>query len=163
LSSCRRDTLCYSLETFTNEVNLGYFYCSRNKHRLKGNRRMRFKLILIVSMVVSIVGSVGTAFLLYLSFGSIEFARTRGFWLISSCVVPAILVLTGGFFVYRHTAKRRVLQAMLTIVISVFIILSIFLASVLILRKPSPRVSVAWLASHQLENSEILRPRHMTN
>jgi hypothetical protein len=112
---------------------------------------MRFKLILIVSMVVSIVGSAGTAFLLYVSFGSIEFTRPRGFWLISSCVMPAILVLTGGFFVYRHTARRRALQAMLTIVISVFIILSLFLASVLILRRPSPRISATCLATHQLE------------
>ena len=102
---------------------------------------MRFKLIIIVSIVVSIIGYAGTDLLLYLAFGSIELTHPRGFWLIAACLIPALVVLLGGFFIYRHTAKRRVLQALLSVVISVFIILSLFLVSVIVIRERPQRIS----------------------
>ena len=102
---------------------------------------MRLKLILIVSGAVSIAGAAGAALLLYLSSGSIQFIHSRGFGLVLACIAPAAAVIFGAFFIYRHTARRRILQALLTVVISVFFILTLFLASVLILGKRTRQIS----------------------
>jgi RsiW-degrading membrane proteinase PrsW (M82 family) len=103
---------------------------------------MRWKLILIVSVLASILGAAVTSTLLYLSFGSIQIAHARGLSLVVSCVAPALVVLLAGFFVYRHTARRRIVQALLTALIAVFLILSILLGSILLTQRRTPAISV---------------------
>jgi hypothetical protein len=103
---------------------------------------MRLKLILIVSLISSLIGALGSGVVFYLFLGSVPIGNPRGLTLILACLAPSLGVLAGSFFVYRHTARRRLFQALLTAVISVFFVLSIFFVLMLILKRPAPAISL---------------------
>jgi hypothetical protein len=103
---------------------------------------MRLKLILIVSIISSLIGALGIGVVLYLFLGSLRIGNPGGLTLILVCLVPSLGIVAGSFFVYRHTARRRLLQALLTAVISVFFVLSIFFVLMVILKRPAPAISL---------------------
>ncbi len=75
---------------------------------------MRWKLIVITSLVATIVGlgvSLGLT-LLALRAGA-RFNFTHSATIAAELILP-VVALAGGIFVYRHTARRRKLQAGLT-------------------------------------------------
>jgi uncharacterized membrane protein len=102
---------------------------------------MRWKLILIVPLLASFLGAALTVLLLYLLSGSLQTLKLSGLELIATCVAPAVMVVLAGLFVYRHTARRRTLQALLTATVAVFLILSFILAAILVVRRRSPLIS----------------------
>lgn len=91
---------------------------------------MRWKLLLLASLVAALCGACGT----YLLLDVVEHFKLIGFSapyfrLIFIELLPLILSLGSGIFVYRHTARRRKLQAILTISLSLLLPnLFIFLA-----------------------------------
>ena len=75
---------------------------------------MRWKLVIITSFLAGLVG-----FLLWCAFAIGLFgsagALARNDWLLlASAAMPTVLAAVGAVFVYRHTAKRRKLQAVVT-------------------------------------------------
>jgi hypothetical protein len=106
---------------------------------------MRWKLILIVSLLASSLGAALTVLLLYFFSGSLQALKLSALELIATCVVPALTVVLASLFVYRHTARRRTLQALLTAVVAVFLILSFILAAILVVRRRPPQISTARL------------------
>ena len=89
---------------------------------------MRLKLILIVSLLATIVGSGTTAIIIIVTLGSFvrsmdpSFSHRSHGWLGFVQSVPALVAaLLAGMFVYRHTARRRKLQAVLTIALVLFL------------------------------------------
>jgi RsiW-degrading membrane proteinase PrsW (M82 family) len=96
---------------------------------------MRWKLILIASLLASAAGSALTLAVVYLLFGSAGVSPTSGISLLFVGIVPVLVVLGASFFVYRHTARRRTIQALITALVSAFLILSIVLGSVLFSRQ----------------------------
>ncbi len=121
---------------------------------------MRWKLLLIVSLIASIVGSgAAIAIILFLS-GTASRLEPNSIDLIalSPLIIPVAIVIVAGIFVYRHTARRRKLQAMATVLLSAILLLTLFFVSMMLLRKkeqpqpPTPQpVKIAFRSGSILE------------
>lgn len=91
---------------------------------------MRLKLLLIASLIAAIVGSGASVLIIivslkWLHYGSETSQGLRWFWLFFSLCVPLCIAAgLGSMFVYRHTARRRKLQAALTLIITLLISLA---------------------------------------
>ena len=80
---------------------------------------MRLRLVFLVSLIGTIVGSGVPIAILIGVYGSLARAADPGIThrvtagkLLS--LIPVIIGIAGGYFVYRHTARWRKLQATLT-------------------------------------------------
>jgi predicted anti-sigma-YlaC factor YlaD len=78
---------------------------------------MRWKLVVLVSIVAALVASLSWFGLIILFFkGSGSFwPLDPGLWPLS-LVLPFLLAIFGGFFIYRHTSRQRKTQAVITFV-----------------------------------------------
>jgi purine-cytosine permease-like protein len=96
---------------------------------------MRLKLVLIASLIASIVGTGLAILLIIFGLSSIEplqAFRSPTLLVLAAYLLPVITIFVASYFVYRHTARRRRLQAALTALISVVLTLTLFMvASVL--------------------------------
>lgn len=93
---------------------------------------MRWKLILITSIATSLISLGLQILIMYLILGCplyLVCGNMSG--QISKYDLPALLILilpaVAAFFVYRHTARRRKLQGLLTFIFSVFTTLAFYL------------------------------------
>lgn len=88
---------------------------------------MRLKLLMIASLLAAVVGAFASIFIVRVTLGSFNdiFAPgrwQRGWWLGFVLCAPSLLVaLLASMFVYRHTARRRKLQAALTLVLALLV------------------------------------------
>jgi predicted neutral ceramidase superfamily lipid hydrolase len=106
---------------------------------------MRLKLVLISAVIAAVVGA-GSAIAIILSvFSSLRPITTPGLLVLSTYLLPILATLLASIFVYRHTARRRRLQAVLTAIITLVLTIMLFLlASILTARRqpahplPSP-------------------------
>ncbi len=105
---------------------------------------MRLKLVLISSLVAAVAGA-GSAIVIIVSvFSSLHAIATPGMLVVSTYLLPILTTLLASIFVYRHTARRRKLQAILTATIaSVLTILFFVIASIVMARiepiQPQPK------------------------
>jgi hypothetical protein len=92
---------------------------------------MRLKLVLISAVIAALVGA-GSAIVIVLSvFSSLRPITTPGMLVVSTYLLPILTTLLASVFVYRHTARRRKLQAVLTAIITLVLTLLLFvLASI---------------------------------
>lgn len=94
---------------------------------------MRWKLLIITSLVVALIGVGGEIALAYW-LQNLSNPRNAPLALIAGFfVVPLVLVTLAGIFVYRRTARRRKLQAALTVILSLILTLAALLAAQLFL------------------------------
>lgn len=90
---------------------------------------MRLKLVLISALVAAVVGG-GLAIAIILSvFSSLKPITVPGLLVVSTYLLPALTTLLASIFVYRHTARRRRLQAMLTAIIALLLTILLFVAA----------------------------------
>jgi drug/metabolite transporter (DMT)-like permease len=95
---------------------------------------MRLKLVIIASIVAAILGA-GLAILLVLFiFSSLQ--SNPGLLASIIYLLPVLTTLLASIFVYRHTARRRKLQAALTALISLLLSLSLFLIASIVSAPP---------------------------
>ncbi len=82
---------------------------------------MRWKLLVLVSLVAALVAfGLWSAFAIGL-YGS-AWAMARSDWrLLASSAAPFIMAAVALVFVYRHTAKRRKLQAVISALLTLLI------------------------------------------
>jgi purine-cytosine permease-like protein len=98
----------------------------------KGSDGMRLKLVLIASFVAAIVGSGASIAIILGKFSSLKGISAPDLLVASTFILPVAAVVVAAIFVYRHTARRRKTQALLTGILGAFLSLAIFiLASVL--------------------------------
>jgi len=96
---------------------------------------MRLKLVVLASLLAAIVGA-GSCIALVLGVFSVKALSSPGLLVTSSLLLPLAAIIFAAIFVYRHTARRRRLQAFLTLVLATVLTLSFFvLASVLSARR----------------------------
>src|SRR5215813_11722587 len=88
---------------------------------------MRLKLVVITSVLAALIGAGASIGIILFIFPSLRTAWTPGPLLIAVLLLPIAAVLFGSIFVYRHTARRRKLQAFFTAVLSLFLTLCFFL------------------------------------
>jgi hypothetical protein len=87
---------------------------------------VRWKLLLAASLVASVVGAGGCYGLVYAVRRLSQLHPSALTALVISELVPVAASVSAAVFVYRHTARRRKLQAVLTL------LLGLALAQVLI-------------------------------
>jgi hypothetical protein len=90
---------------------------------------MRIKLVLAASLIAAIVGAGSAIAIILLAFSSLKPIGAPGLLVAATYLLPTLATLLAAIFVYRHTARRRKLQASLTVLISVLLILLLFFAA----------------------------------
>lgn len=96
---------------------------------------MRLKLVIAASALAAVIGA-GSCIALVLGVFSVEALSSPGLLVASTLLLPTAAIVFASIFVYRHTARRRKLQAFLTALLATLLTLSLFvLASVLTSRR----------------------------
>lgn len=104
---------------------------------------MRWKLLLITSLVATIIGA-GLPLGIVLGFsGSTDHVVKPNVLILSTLLIPVAAITAATLFVYRHTARRRRLQAALTMLLSTTLTLAILLCGSVLLSKPAPATDPA--------------------
>jgi hypothetical protein len=93
---------------------------------------MRLKLVLIASLLAAVVGAGASIAIILGVFASLRPLSSPGPLVISTFVLPVAAVSYASIFVYRHTARRRKLQAALTAILALLLCLSAIIAASLI-------------------------------
>jgi uncharacterized membrane protein len=103
---------------------------------------MRLKLVLIVSLLAAMVGSGAPIAVILGVVGSVRPASAPVWLLLATFVLPLATILLACMFVYRHTAKRRKLQALVTGLLALLLVLGAFISFSLVTRpkqlRPQP-------------------------
>ena len=95
---------------------------------------MRLKLVAIASLLAAVAGA-GSCIALVLAVFSRQALSSPGLLVLSSFVLPLAAIIFASIFVYRHTARRRRLQAFLTVVLATLLTISLlFVTSMLTAR-----------------------------
>jgi hypothetical protein len=98
---------------------------------------MRLKLVFIVSSLAALIGAGGSIAII-LGVLSMKSIGPRGPLAMATFVLPVLGVFLASVFVYRHTARRRKLQAFLTAMLATLLTICLFLvASILTARRNS--------------------------
>jgi purine-cytosine permease-like protein len=130
---------------FSRQFQGGTFVHQRQNKEL---RRMRLKLVLAASLLAAVVGA-GACIALVLGAFSGQPLYSPGLLLASTLLLPAAAIIFASIFVYRHTARRRKLQALLTAILATLLTIALFIfASILSARRnwtepppPSPHIA----------------------
>lgn len=102
---------------------------------------MRWKLLLVVSFVAGLFGVALWSILAISIFGSARVMAQEDWRLVCSLVIPLAIIALSSVFVYRHTSRRRKLQALLAAILTFFTTLVFYVAgsSLLVSRLYIPR------------------------
>lgn len=102
---------------------------------------MRLKLVLISSFVAATVGA-GSAIAIILSvFSSLTPIASPGLLVVATYLLPLLMIVLAAIFVYRHTARRRKLQATLTAVIALVLTITFFVITAIVTSRSNPSAS----------------------
>lgn len=89
---------------------------------------MRLKLVLAASALAAFVGA-GSCIALVLGVFSVKALSSPGLLVASTLLLPVATIVFAAIFVYRHTARRRKLQAFLTTLIATLLTLCLFVVA----------------------------------
>jgi len=99
---------------------------------------MRLKLVFISSLVAAIIGA-GSAIAIILSvFSSLRPIASPGLLVLATYLLPTLMIVLATMFVYRHTARRRKLQAILTGVIALLLTIAFFVIASIVTSRTEP-------------------------
>ncbi len=99
---------------------------------------MRPKLVFLASLIAAVVGAGCAIAVILVLFSSLAPLTKPGSVVLSTFLLPIVATFAASFFVYRHTARRRKLQAALTAIISLILILAIFLLASIVTSRNRP-------------------------
>ena len=88
---------------------------------------MRWKLLIITSLVASLVGAGGMHALVYWTEAYLTPFSEQPSLLTGLIIVPLVSAALASIFIYRHTARRRKLQATLTASLSLILTVALLL------------------------------------
>jgi uncharacterized membrane protein len=107
----------------------------------KEPRGMRLKLVIIASVLAAVVGA-GSSIALVLGVFAVNSLSNPGLLAASTFLLPIATIAFASVFVYRHTARRRKLQAFLTALLATLLTLSIFMLTSVLTSRIGPREPV---------------------
>ena len=94
---------------------------------------MRWKLLIVVLMVATFAGFGGWLALTIGVFGTAANLTRQSVWFFVSLLIPFFFVVFSAVFVYRHTSRRRKLQAVTTaILVAVFTLAAYVVAATIL-------------------------------
>lgn len=89
---------------------------------------MRLKLVVFASLLAAVAGA-GSCIALVLGVFSRPSLTSPGLLVAATFLLPLATIVIAAIFVYRHTARRRRLQAFLTVVLATLLTISIFVVT----------------------------------
>jgi hypothetical protein len=99
---------------------------------------MRLKLVFISSLVAAAVGAGSSIAIILSVFSSLKPISTPGLVVLATFMLPALVTLLAAIFVYRHTARRRKLQAAMTVIISLILTIAFFVIGSIVTARVNP-------------------------
>jgi hypothetical protein len=96
---------------------------------------MRPKLVFGVSLVSALLGGGSCIAIVFVVFSSLNPVGRPELVVFGTLLLPIAAITLGSVFVYRHTARRRKLQAFITAVLATILTLSLLLSAVLLIRR----------------------------
>jgi amino acid transporter len=106
--------------------------------RPEGYNQMRLKLVLTSSLIAAVVGT-GSAIAIIISvFSSLKPITAPGLLVVSTYLLPMLATLLASIFVYRHTARRRKLQAILTAIVTLLLTILFFVVASIVTARREP-------------------------
>ncbi len=99
---------------------------------------MRLKLVLIASLIAAIVGAGSSIAIVLAVFASLKPVSKPGLLVASTFLLPVAAITFASIFVYRHTARRRKLQALLSATLAALFSLSLFLLASILSARHKP-------------------------
>ena len=99
---------------------------------------MRPKLVVGVSLLASLVGAGSCIGIVFGVFSSFNPAAKLGWLVILSFLLPLATIIFATIFVYRHTARRRKLQAFMTAVLATFLTLGLLVVATILSARRNP-------------------------
>lgn len=98
---------------------------------------MRPKLVFAVSLLASLLGAGSCIGIVFGVFSSFNPVARIGWFVAAALLLPIAAIVFASLFVYRHTARRRKLQAFLTAILATLLTLGLLLvATILSARNP---------------------------
>ncbi len=88
---------------------------------------MRWRLTLAASLIASLVGAGLSLAIIFSLLGGARPLATSDAGVIGALLIPLFAIVAASVFVYRHTARRRALQALTTAVLTCLFTLTIFI------------------------------------
>jgi hypothetical protein len=98
---------------------------------------MRLRLVIATSLLAAIVGA-GSCIALVLGVFSVKALSSPGLLVASTLLLPAAAIIFASIFVYRHTARRRKLQAFITALLSTLLTLGLFVCASILSARRNP-------------------------
>jgi uncharacterized membrane protein len=99
---------------------------------------MRWKLLLIASLLATLVGAGATLGIVIGVLGAPGQFNAPDVAVLGTLIIPVAASTFASIFVYRHTARRRRLQAMATALLATILTLTILILSSMLFSKPAP-------------------------
>jgi hypothetical protein len=96
---------------------------------------MRWKLLFVTSITASLVGSALWLAAIIIFFGPIGLVEQRNSLWPLSLTIPLTVSCAAGFFVYRHTSRRRRYQAVITAFVVMLVAVVTYLVAAQLLPK----------------------------
>lgn len=82
---------------------------------------MRWKLLIITSLVAALLSAGGMHALVYWMTAYLTPLSEQPYLIAGLIIIPLVVATLASIFVYRHTARRRKLQATLTALLSIIL------------------------------------------
>ncbi len=99
---------------------------------------MRLKLVFIASLLAAIIGA-GTSIAIILAvFSTLRPVTSPSLMVLATLLLPLATCLLAAVFVYRHTARRRKLQAVMTALLSILLSLAAFIVASIVTAPTEP-------------------------
>jgi len=98
---------------------------------------MRLKLVIAASVLAAVVGA-GVCIALVLGVLSPRALSNPGLLVTSTLLLPIATIAFSSIFVYRHTARRRKLQAFLTAILAILLTLGLFISAAILTGRYRP-------------------------
>jgi chromate transport protein ChrA len=98
---------------------------------------MRLKLIISASLLAAVLGAGACTAILLAFFSSLRISSSPGLLVVSTFVLPTAAIVFASVFVYRHTSRRRKLQAVMTALLSIILTISFFVIASIVTSKRS--------------------------
>lgn len=100
---------------------------------------MRLRLVIAASLLAAIAGA-GSCIALVLGVFSVKALSSPGLLVASTLLLPTAAIIFASIFVYRHTARRRRLQAFLTAILAILLTLALFVSASILNSRFNPKL-----------------------
>jgi uncharacterized membrane-anchored protein len=128
--------MCYSWRRFSPTPAEEEYFAHQDQN--EETARMRLKLVLAVASLAALVGAGSCIAIVLAFFSSVKPLTTPGLLVALTLLIPTATIIFGSIFVYRHTARRRKLQAFLTAIVATVLTLCLFVVASIISARRNP-------------------------